>query len=137
MNYTLIAYTEDSSYHDRCGDYIHQTGSFETFFTRDEAELIEKWANRSFSGNYESLDLLLNGIPDNQFSEEENQIWDALDAARSNRYQELKQEKIQQDKKIADEKAAKALRDAELRANLQRLQDLDTLAALKKKLGVS
>lgn len=22
MNYTLIAYTEDSSYHDRCGDLI-------------------------------------------------------------------------------------------------------------------
>lgn len=137
MNYTLIAYTEDSSYHDRCGDYIYQPGSFETFFTRDEAELIEKWANWSFSGNYERLDLLLDGIPDNQFSEEEDQIWNTLNAARSNRYQELKQEKIQQDKKIADEKAAKALRDAEHRANLQRLQDLDTLAALKKKLGVS
>jgi hypothetical protein len=137
MNYTLIAYTEDSSYHNRCGDYIHQPGSFETFFTRDKTELIEKWANWSFSGNFESLDLLLNGIPDNQFSEEEDQIWNELDVARSNRYQELKQEKIQQDKKLAEEKVAKDLLDKARREQLQRLQDLDTLAALKKKLGVS
>ena len=61
MNYTLIAYTENTSHTDRCGDWISEPGAFETFFTTDKAELIETWANWNFSGNYETLNLLLDG----------------------------------------------------------------------------
>ena len=75
MNYTLIAYTEeDSSYHDRCGDYIHRPGSFEIFFTTDKAEIIETWAKWSFSGNYETLELLLNGVPDRHHDDADSAI---------------------------------------------------------------
>jgi hypothetical protein len=137
MNYTLIAYTEDSSYHDRCGDYIHRPGSFETFFTTNKDELIEQWANWSFSGNYESLDLLLNGIPDNHLNDEEDKIWGELDKARSDRCLILKQEKIERDANAAVEKAREIAAQNVLKAKMQRQQDLDTLAALKKKLGVS
>ena len=137
MNYTLIAHTEDSSYHDRCGDYNHQPGAFEIFYTTDRDEAVKKWADWSFSGGYDTLEMLINGVPSSHLGDDLFEVYDKLGDDRATIEIQLQEEKKLRDQKAAEEKAAKALREAELRDQLQRQKDLDTLNALKKKLGVS
>lgn len=137
MNYTLIAYTEDGSYHDRCGDYIHHPGSFETFFTKDREELINTWADWSFNRNFESLELLLNGAPSSELNDEEDRIYDELDDARRNKCEILKQEKSERDRLAELQRKEAAARKAELEAHMQWQRDLQTLEQLKKKLGIN
>lgn len=136
MNYTLIAYNEDSSYHDRCGDYIHRPGSFEIFFTTDKVEIIETWAKWSLSNKYETLELLLNGVPDQYQNEADSAIWYELDDARIVRTNEIiretKLEKERQEKEEAIRKSEALALETKRKAELQRLRDLETLAALRK-----
>ena len=137
MNYTLIGYTEDSSFIDRHGDYHRQPGDFDTFFTRDREELIKTWADWSFNRNFESLNLLLNGVPEEEFDKQEQIIGDELDEARLTRCQVLRQEKQELDKQTLIRLKAEEKRKAELQVRIQREKDLQTLTQLKKKLGIS
>jgi hypothetical protein len=137
MNYTLIGYTENTSYLDRHGDYQTEPGDFEIFLTRDKDELIETWARMSFSGDYESLNLLLNGVPDDQLDEADDIIWHEVDEARSIRQHELFiQKQIRANEEAVRKSAALALKNAQ-QAEVQRQRDLAALAKLKKKLGVA
>ena len=139
MNYTLIGYTENTSYLDRHGDYHTEPGRFEIFFTRDKDELIETWAKMSFSGDYERLDLLLNGAPDDvlDVDEADSRLWFELDDARATRQHELFLQKQIRENEEAVRKSAELARKNIEKADLQRQRDLATLAELKKKLGVA
>lgn len=131
MNYTLIAYNEDTSYYDRGGDLVSQPGSFEIFFTT-KAEIIETWAKWSFSEKYETLELLLNGVPDRHHDDADSAIWYELDDARQARVKELKLEKECREKEEAIRKSEALALETKRKAELQRLRDLETLAALRK-----
>lgn len=138
MNYTIIGHTEDSSYHDRCGDYVSEPGKFETEFFRDDgkAEFLKAWAHAKFHSTYEDLLILINGIPDNEMNEAEYAAFEIVEA-------EMKeQEKIVE----AEHEVAEAIRKeaaanaavakARLIAKQQHDRDLAQLAELQRRLGL-
>lgn len=137
MNYTLIGYSERTLDYDRWGDLTGEPGAFETFWTTDKAELIETWAVWSFSGNYETLNLLIDGVPDSYLSDDASLIWDELNNARKEQQHELFLAKKAKDDAEALRKSEALALENIRRAELERLRDLKTLTALKKKLGVS
>lgn len=136
MNYTLIAHEEDSSYFDRCGDFNRQPGRFETHFSTDRSEFAEQWALMQFIGSWDNLIVLLNGKPEEHFTEEEQKEYDELENLRYEAYLRHEEQKAQareaQKRREEEEKERARVKAIER----QRRADMAQLEALKKKLGV-
>ena len=137
MNYTLIAYKEDSSYFNRrCGDFNRQPGRFETHFSTDRAEFAELWARAQYTGSWDELIVLLNGKPEHQFTDEDQEEYNELENLR---YEACI--KLEAQAAVAREAQKRREEEEKERARIaaiekQRCADLAQLEALKKKLGV-
>ena len=138
MNYTIIGHTADSSYHDRCGDYISKPGEFETQFFRDEnkAEFLQAWAHAKYHNTYEDLIILLNGIPDNRLEGEEWDQYEDLEREMELLFAIIDAEHKEAERLKKEAAAQAALEKARQIAHMERERDLRQLEALKKKLGV-
>ena len=138
MNFTIIGHTEDSSYHDRCGDYISQPGQFETQFFREEQkeEFLKAWAHARFHSTYENLIILVNGVPEDKMNEEEYDQFDDLGREREP-FDAIVKAEHEEAERIRKEAAANAaLEKARQIAAQERARDLAQLEALQRKLGV-
>lgn len=138
MNYTLIGYTEDSSYRDRCGDWVSQPGDFTTLFFREaeKAVFLKAWAAAKFHSSYDNLIILLDGIPEDRLEGDEYYDFQDLEREMETFYAEVK---VEHDKAEAARKEAlaeAAVKKARELAAIQRERDLQQLAELKRKLGV-
>lgn len=135
MNYTMIAYEADSSFHDRCGDFISQPGKFVTFFSEDINEFAKRLAEADHEGGWDELIILLNGRPEEHWGDEEIATHYELNDLRWDAYQKVlkaaEQAKAEQ-AALAKEAAEKALAAANEK---QRLADVALFEALKIKLG--
>ena len=89
MNYTLIAYEEDSSFFDRCGGFISQPGKFMMFFSEDRHEFAKRLAEADHEGGWDKLNILLNGRPEERWRDEEVAAHDELSDLRWDVYQEI------------------------------------------------
>lgn len=138
MNYTIIGHTEDSSYHDRCGDYIPQPGTFETQFFRDDkkAEFLRAWAHAKFHNTYEDLIILLNGIPTDHIDDAEFDQFEAVEREMTALLPAIKAEHEAAEAIRKEAAAQAALEQARKIAAQQRAHDIAQLAALQKKLGL-
>lgn len=136
MNYTLIAHEEDSSYFDRCGDFNRQEGRFEIYFSTDRVEFAEHWAKTQQNGSWDNLIVLLNGKPEEQWTDEEQAEYWELENIR---YEAYAKQQAEIEKARAEQKLREAERNEQARLiaiEKQRVADLAQLEALKKKLGV-
>ena len=136
MNYTLIAHEADSSYFDRCGDFNRQPGKFEIRYSNDRTEFAEQWALVQYAGSWDDLIILLDGKPEADWTDEEQDEYDELESIRYATYVRYQDEAVQarEEQKRRDEAAQEQARLAAVEK--QRLADLAQLDALKKKLGV-
>ncbi len=138
MNYTIIGHTEDSSYHDRCGDYISQPGTFETQFFREDkkAEFLRAWAHARFHNTYEDLLILINGIPEDRFEDDEYDAFRALEIEMEALLPQIKAEHDEAERIRKEAAANAALEQARKLAAQQRARDLAQLEELQRRLGV-
>lgn len=138
MNYTIIGHTEDSSYHDRCGDFISQPGTFETQFFRDErkTEFLRAWAHATFHNTYENLIILINGIPEDQMTSDEYEQFDDLDREMRSVLPQIEMEHNEAERLRKEAAANAALEKARQIAAQQRARDLAQLEELQRKLGM-
>jgi hypothetical protein len=138
MNYTLIGHTEDSSYYDRCGDLVSRPGSFETQFFREEQkpEFLKAWANARFYNTYETLIILMNGIPEDRLEDDEYYAFQDLEREMDALYDEVKAEHEKAERIRKEAAASEAAEKARQIAAQERARDLEKLAELKRKLGV-
>lgn len=138
MNYTIIGHTEDSSYHDRCGDYISQPGAFEVQFFREEEKeaFLKAWAHARFHSTYEDLVILVNGVPEDKMTSEEYDAFDDLDREREPFDAIIKAEHEEAERARKEAAANAALEKARQLAAQERARDLAQLEALQRKLGV-
>lgn len=136
MNFTLIAHEAGYSYYDRCGNIDTHSDKFEIRYSTDQTEFAEQWASVQNAGEWDDLIILLNGKPESEWTDEEQEAYDELDRIMYTilvRYQ-TEDAKAREEKKLRDEEEKERAR---LIANeKQRLADLAQLEALKKKLGV-
>lgn len=140
MNYTLIGHTEDSSYHDRCGDYISQPGTFDTFFFRDDREaFIKAWAlasyEKRYGDKYEDLIIMIDGIPEDEMNDIEYAALEILETEMRVLEEIIKAEHDAAAAARREAAANAAVEKARLLAKLERERDLQQLEALKRKLG--
>lgn len=136
MNYTLIAYREDSSYYDRCGDFVSCPGEFETFFSTDREQFAERYAEIQFNKSWDTLAVLINGVPEDHWSDDEHAENDAIEDLKNAALVRIKHEaerKKEEDQRLANEKAE---RDRLAAIEKQRASDLAAYEQLKKKLGM-
>lgn len=138
MNFTIIGHTEDSSYHDRCGDYISQPGTFETQFFREaqKAEFLRAWAHARFHNTFEDLVILLNGIPEDKLEGDEYYVFQELEREMEDLLPTIKAEHEAAEAIRKEEAANAALQKARKLEAEQRARDLAQLQALQLKLGV-
>jgi hypothetical protein len=138
MNYTIIGHTEDSSYHDRCGDYISQPGAFETQFFREDkkAEFLCAWAHARFHNTYEDLLILIDGIPDGFLEDAEYEKYVDLEREMEALLPQLKAEHDEAERIRKEAAANAALEQARKLAAQQRARDLAQLEELQRRLGV-
>jgi hypothetical protein len=137
MNYTIIGHTKDSSYYDRCGGVISQPGTLETQAFRDDkkAEFLRAWAHASFHNTYEDLLILINGIPIDQYEDDEYEPR-ALEIEMEALLLQVKAEHDEAER-IRKEAAANAAAErARRNAAEQRARDLAQLEELQRRLGV-
>lgn len=136
MNYTLIAHEEDSSYFDRCGDFNRRPGRFETHFSTDRAEFAERWALTQYTGSWDELIVLLNGKPEEHFTDEEQEEYDELENLRYEAYLRLEEQatEAREAQKRCEEEEKERARVVAIEK--QRRADMAQLEKLKKKLGV-
>jgi hypothetical protein len=139
MNYTIIGYTEDNSHRDRCGDWVNNPGSFQRWLYRDDekAKFINTWARLRFESGFEELIIMLNGAPYDQMTEEEFELYEALEAQMQIIYDELYVLKVEQEKTAKLQLEAQAIENRRLAVEKERARDLKALAVLQKKLGLS
>jgi vacuolar-type H+-ATPase subunit I/STV1 len=138
MNYTIIGHTEDTSYHDRCGDYVSKPGKFETFFFRDDerARFVKLWAQFSHESTYEDLIILLNGCPEDELEGEDEKLFDELGDERAALNIILRDVATEARRLKAERDAAEQVRKAMLAKEAERQRDLQQLAVLQRKLGL-
>lgn len=138
MNYTIIGHTEDSSYHNRCGDFVRQPGSFETGFFREEQkeEFLLAWARAKFSGGYETLLILVNGVPEDRMNDEEYEAFEDLERELEQFEAHVKAEHEEAERLRKEAAANAALAEAHRLAEIERKRDLQKLEELQRKLGM-
>lgn len=146
MNFTIIGHTADSSYHDRCGDYISRRGTFETRFFREKqkAEFLKAWAHAKFHNTYKDLLILMNGVPSesltpdwNSFmTDEEYEQFEDLEREMEELLPSIKAEHEEAERIRTEEAANAALEKARKLDAEQRARDLAQLEQLQRKLGV-
>ena len=138
MNYTIVGYTSDNSYRDRCGDWVNNPGDFQRWFYRDDekAGFIKTWARLRFESGFEELIIMLNGVPHDEMIEEEFELYEALEAEMQIIYDELYVLKAEQDKAEKLRLEAQAIENRRLAVQKEHERDLKALAALQKKLGL-
>ena len=137
--YTLIGHTPDTSYHDRCGDYISEPGKFETQFFRAENkdEFLKAWAHARFHNTYEDLLILVNGIPEDKMEEAEYDAFMDLEREREP-FDAIVKAEHEEAERIRKEAAANAaVERARKIAAEERARDLAKLHELQRKLGVA
>jgi hypothetical protein len=139
MNYTLIGQTDDSSYHDRCGDFISRPGEFTVLYfpEEDKHAFLWAWAQAKYHNTYENLIILTNGIPEDRLEDDDYYAFQDLEREMDAFYPEIhaKHEAAEAAKKEAAAQAA--LAKARKIAADQLERDLAQLTALQKKLGLS
>lgn len=137
MNYTIIGHTEDNSYHDRCGDYVSRPGKFESKFFREENKdaFIKAWAYDSFHNTYETMIILINGIPSDEMTDEEYVQFEALEEEMYEQQKIVKAEHEEAERIRKEAAANAALEKARNIARLERERDMEQFEALKRKLG--
>ncbi len=136
MNYTVIAYEEESGYYDRCGDFISRPAKFFKFFSTDMSEFAEKLAELEEDNNWDEFIILLDGKPEGSWTDGDVAEYDKifymkLDAAKDLKERRVK-EKLEQERKQKEEEERKRF----LAEERQRAADLATYENLKKKLGL-
>lgn len=138
MNFTIIGHTEDSSYHDRCGDYITRPGKFETQFFREEDKeaFLKAWAHARFHSTYENLIILVNGVPEESMNEEEYSTFDDLHREREPFDAIVKAEHEEAERLRKEAAANAAVEKARQIAAQERARDLAKLEELQRKLGI-
>jgi len=138
MNYTIVGYTSDNSYRDRCGDWVNNPGDFQRWLYRDDekAKFIKAWARLRFESSFEETIIMLNGVPHDEMIEEEFELYEALEAEMQIVYDELYVLKVEQEKIAKLQLEAQAIENRRLAIEKERASDLKTLAALQKKLGL-
>lgn len=136
MNYTLIAYREDWSYYDRCGDFINKPGEHKVIFSQDRSEFAKEYASISYEDKWDELTVLINGKPESHWNDTDQKEADIIEAGRFEHCQRLTEEKerarVEAEKREAERRAQEAIRLAEK----QRQADLAQYEELKKKLGI-
>ena len=138
MNYTIIGHTEDSSYYDRCGDHVSRPGVFETQFFREEekAAFLKAWAHAKFHNTYETLIILVNGVPEDKMNDAEYEAFEDLERELDTFYAEISAEHEVTEKARKEAAANAAVEKARQIAAQQRARDLAQLEELQRKLGI-
>lgn len=138
MNFTIIGHTEDSSYHDWCGDHISRPGLFETRFFREEqkTEFLKACAHAKFHNTYETLIILVNGVPDGEMNDEEYAQCEDLEREADGLCSTIHAEHAVAEKAREEAAANAALERARLIAQHEHARDLAQLEQLQRKLGM-
>lgn len=137
-NFTIIGQSDDNSYHDRCGDYISQPGTFELQFFRNEqkAEFLRAWAHAKFHITYENLIIMINGIPEDKLEDDEYYDFQDLEREMEALLPAIHAEHEEAERLRKEAAAEAALNKARQIAHMERQRDLQQLEALQRKLGM-
>ena len=139
MTYLIIGHTEDSRHYDRCGDLVGESGEFETKFFRqeDKAAFLREWAHAVFHNTYETLTIVVNGVPvDHMTSEEYEEFEYGVEAEMNEVKKTIEAEHVAAEAKRKEAAANAAVEKARQIAAQERARDLAQLEALQRKLGV-
>ena len=131
MNYTIISFKENYSYR---SDQDSSPADLDIMFFRDhERDFISTWARIEAKKQYDTLTICINGTPDTDMTDEEDEeysrLWDLMQIELEKVKLELEAAKIEADGKAAEQKAR-------LLAHMERERDLQTYAALQRKLNL-